>query len=138
MPAKKQSNLTNDHSLWSHKKQARRETNIHDHVRYVTSSNRLNEIRLVKIWKKLHGLEFPSFPLEVTVIKALNGHSLTTPAANFVKTLNYLKDLLPTARIIDPTKPSNVLSDEMTQAEKQKIANAAATALNSNWEQVIW
>lgn len=138
VPGKKQSNMNNEHSLWSHKKQTRRETNIHQHVKYVTDSNRFNEIRLLKIWKKLHNLEFPSFPLEVTVINALNGHGTTAPAANFVTVLEYLRDDLPTARIIDPTKPSNILSDELTDAEKTTLSQAAGNAFGRQWNQILW
>lgn len=138
VPAKKQSLLTNDHSLWSHKSQARRETNIHNHVKYVADSQRINEIKLLKIWRKLHGLEFPSFLLEVTVINVLSGHSTTTLSANFVKVLEYLRDSIPTARILDPTKPSNVLSDELTATEKSILSANASSALMGNWAQVVW
>jgi hypothetical protein len=138
VPARKQSPLNNDHSLWSHKSQTWRETNIHQHVQYVTNSNRINEIKLLKIWKKLHNLEFPSFPLEVTVINALYGKSTTTPAANFVTVLEYIRDSLPTVRIIDPTKPSNILSDELTLLEKRNLSTAARNSLGGRWNQVLW
>jgi hypothetical protein len=138
VPARKQSLINNDHSLWSHKTQTWRETNIHQHVQYVTNSNRLNEIKLLKIWKKLHGLEFPSFPLEVTVISALWGKSTITPAANFVTVLEYIRDSLATARILDPTKPSNVLSDELTSTEKTILSRAASNSLGGQWNQVLW
>lgn len=138
VPAKKHSPLNNDHSLWSHKKQTWKETNIHQHVQYVTNSGRVNEIKLLKIWKKLHGLEFPSFPLEVTVINALSGKSTITPAANFVTVLEYLRDSFPSARIIDPTKPSNILSDDLTAIEKTTLSTAARNSLTGNWNQVLW
>lgn len=138
VPAKKHNVQSNDHSLWSHKSQTWRETNIHGHVKYVTDSMRTNEIKLLKIWKKLHGLEFPSFPLEVTVITALNGSSYTALGDNFVKVLKYLRDSLPTARLIDPTKPSNILSDELTAAEKAALSMAATNSLGGKWEQVLW
>ena len=138
VPAKKQSLLNNDHSLWSHKQQTWRETNIHQHVQFVTNSNRINEIKLLKIWKKLHNLEFPSFPLEVTVINALSGRSTTTPAANFVTVLEYLRDSFSTARIIDPTKSSNILSDDLTLLEKTNLSTAAGNSLTGQWNQVLW
>jgi len=138
VPAKKQSILTNDHSLWSHKKQSWRETNIHQHVAYVTSSNRQDEIRLVKVWRKLHGLEFPSFPLEVAVIESLAGHSYNNIANNFATVLRYIENSLPTTRLIDPTKPSNVLSDELTDQEKATLASTARQHLNMDWEEVVW
>lgn len=138
VPAKKQSILTTTHSIWSHKQQSWRETNIHQHVAYVISSNRLDEIRLLKVWKKLHGLEFPSFPLEVAVIDALRGHPFNQLAQNFVHVLEYIRDSLPTIRLVDPTKPSNILSDELTSQEKTALASAAQAHLGLQWEQVLW
>lgn len=138
VPAKKQSALDTTHSLWSHKKQSWRETNIHEHINHVTSSGRLDEIRLVKIWKKLHGLEFPSFPLEVAVIEALDGYTYNNLAANFVQVLIYIRDTLPSVRLIDPTKPSNILSDELTATEKTLLASTAGEHLNKTWGEVIW
>lgn len=138
VPGRKQSLLNNDHTLWSHKQQTWRETNIHQHIQYVLNSNRISEIKLLKIWKKLHNLEFPSFPLEITVINALSGRSTTTPAANFVTVLQYLRDSFPTARIIDPTKPSNILSDDLTLLEKTNLSTAARNSLTGQWNQVLW
>jgi len=138
VPAKKQSLSTNDHSLWSHKSQARRETNIHNHVKYVADSQRLNEIKLLKIWRKLHNLEFPSFPLEITVINVLSGRSTTTPSANFVKVLEFIRDSMSTARVLDPTKPSNILSDKLTATEKNVLSISARESLGKNWEHVVW
>jgi hypothetical protein len=138
VPAKLQSAWTTEHSLWSHKSQARRSTNIHKHIQVVTSSLRTNEIKLLKIWKKLHQLEFPSFPLEVTVITALKGRSYVSTAANFVTVLEYLRDSFLSASIIDPTKPSNILTDELTVAEKTAISNAARNSFGRDWEQVLW
>lgn len=138
VPAKKQSTLNTTHSLWSHKKQTWRETNIHEHINYVTSSGRLDEIRLVKVWRKLHGLEFPSFPLEVLVVEALNGYAFDDIALNFAQVLTYIRDTLPTARLIDPTKPSNILSDELTVAEKALLSSTARDHLNKTWAEVVW
>ena len=138
VPAKKQSMLTTTHSLWSYKKQSWRETNIHQHVNYVTSSDRLDEIRLVKIWKKNHHLELPSFPLEVAVIDALNGRPHNSLADNFATVLEYVRDTFPTIRLADPTKPSNILSDELTTQEKARLSSIARSHLNMQWRQVVW
>lgn len=138
VPAKRRSVWTTEHSLWSHKKQSWRQTNIHKHVEYVTASGRVDEIRLVKVWKKLHNLEFPSFPLEVAVINALAGHPYGTLADNFPRVLEYIRDKLPEIQLIDPTKPSNVLSDELTPIEKALLASTARQHLQLQWEQVVW
>ncbi len=137
VPAKRHSSSTTNHSLWSHKSKTHRETDINKHIKYVRESNRIDEIRLTKIWRKLNGLEFPSFPLEVTVIEALKGHGADL-ADNFVTVLRYFENSITSARITDPTKPSNVLSDELTNNEKSRLAAAANDALGKEWGQVIW
>jgi hypothetical protein len=42
------------------------------------------------------------------------------------------------SRIEDPANTTNILSDLMTQAEKNKIISAAKTALQSNWDEVFY
>lgn len=138
VPAKKQGQLTFDHSLWSHKLSTWRQTNTHKHVQLVSNSGRVAEIKLTKIWRKLHNLELPSFLLEMSVINALKGHNALSPSANFPKILAYLRDTLPTARIIDPSRSTNIVSDDLTPQEKNHLAIAANNALNARWEQVVW
>ncbi len=137
--ARRQDAWSNEHGIWSHKMQSHRQTNVHEHVRIVAGSGRVDEIKLMKIWRNVHGLDFPSFPLEVTTIKALSGHGRLDTAANFRHVLTYVRDSLPSARIIDPTKLSNILSDELTVQEKARLSSAAASSLREpNWGQVVW
>lgn len=138
VPAKRQSHLHTVHNIWSHKKQSRRETDIHKHVEYVIASGRVVDIRLVKIWAKLHGLKFPSFPLEVAVIAALEGRPFGDPKRGFIRVLEYFRDELPTVRLLDPTKPSNVLSDELTLTQKNSFSSIAGQHLDLDWIDVLW
>lgn len=46
---------------------------------------------------------------------------------------------LETACVIDPANTANVISDDLTAAEKKKIAQAAGKSLEEPyWEQVLW
>lgn len=139
VPARKQAFLGNDHTLWSHKKQSHRQTNVHTHIQLIANSGRLNEIKSLKIWRKLHGLELPSFVAEMIVIRALSGYSTTTPAANFWRVLQYIRDNIMTLRIVDPANSNNVITDDLTVAERQALHNQAVRSLaQSNWSAVIW
>lgn len=138
VPAKRQTAISHDHSLWSHKKSSWRQTNTHLHIQHVSSSGRLNEIKLMKVWRKLHSLEFPSFLLEMSIINALHSRNTLAPADNFAIALGYVRDILPNARILDPSNSNNLVSDDMTQQEKNYLAKAAGNALNARWEQVVW
>jgi hypothetical protein len=43
------------------------------------------------------------------------------------------------ARVVDPANTNNVLSDDLTQAEKQRIAaQAAQSAREQSWDRIIW
>ena len=42
-------------------------TNINNHINIVKSSGRLTEIIAIKLWSKLHKLDFPSIYIELTV-----------------------------------------------------------------------
>jgi hypothetical protein len=140
VPGKRQANQTTDYSLWKNKQQTWRQTNVATHIATVSKSGRINEIRALKIWRKCHNLDFPSFYLELTVIDALWGRPQgTNLAANVSKCLEYIRDSLETASVIDPANTANVVSDDLTAAEKKKIAQTAGKSRNEPyWEQVLW
>ncbi|MEK9174941.1 MAG: nucleotidyltransferase [Patescibacteria group bacterium] len=129
-----------DHSVWKRKAKTWTKTNIDAHINLVKNSGRISDIKAIKIWRKLHDLDFPSFYLELSVIEALKGTGLigSSPANNFVKVMNYLVDDFENKVINDPSNQSNEVSDELTLAEKQKIKNLAQTTLAGNWNQAIW
>lgn len=128
-----------DHSIWKRKAQTWTKTNIDEHVRYVINSGRIFDIKTVKIWRKLRGLDFPSFYLELIVIEALRGKSLSSnPSNNFTDVMSYLANGFVDKTIFDPSNQANEISEELTQDEKKKIKDAAAVTLNGNWNQAIW
>ena len=140
VPGVRHAALGNDHSIWKRKLETWTKTNIDKHINHVSNSGKAFDIRLVKIWRKLQDIEFPSFYLELSVIEALKGGVLlgSSPSKNFIKVMNYLRDSFVDRVITDPANTNNQVSDELTQAEKQKIREAAITALNGNWNQVVW
>ena len=73
VPGKVQAGYQNYHSLYLRKRDSWTQTNVSLHVDTVHNSGRLREIRAVKIWRMLHGLDFPSLYLELFVIDALSG-----------------------------------------------------------------
>ena len=102
-------------------------------------SGRLREIRAVKIWRFLRGLDFPSLYLELFTIQALAGCSPTTLADNVLRTLRTVGTSLTSTRIEDPANTNNVLSDDLTSQEKEQIARLAVqSAREQYWEKVIW
>lgn len=139
VPARIQPGYQNYHSLYRNKVDSWTQTNVSLHINTVSSSNRTNEIRAIKIWRKIHGLDFPSFYLELVVIEALKGRSYYNLSANVMHALQYIADYLPNSRFIDPANTANIVSEDITQQEKQRIATQArASSQQPYWEQIIW
>lgn len=134
-PARKHLWNTNDHSIYLSKKDTRRQTNIQKHINDISNSGRTNEIKLLKIWRELNKLEFPSIYMEYLVIEILSGKSRDSGslADNFMYVLSELaKDIWNPLnyRIIDPANTSNVLSDLMDDQEKNVIKAQARRDYN--------
>ncbi len=127
-----------DHSIYRRKADSWTKTNINKHIQLVKNSRRISEIRLMKIWRKLHGLDFPSFYLELCVIDALHGCRYGNLPSNFATALTYLADDFQTARHIDPANSNNTISDDLTDNEKARIAKLARVSLEKQfWEEVV-
>jgi len=138
VPARVQPDVRNAHSIFVGRLNSWTKTDVFQHIGLVANSRRTEEIRAVKVWRHLNGLSFPSFYLELTVLEALYGCSTTALSENFVRVLRYLTNTFSTARVVDPANTNNVISDDLTAAEKARIAHAAALSLAANWNQVIW
>lgn len=137
VPGRRQDFTTADHSLFRRRADTWTKTNVQKHIALVRNANRANEIRIIKLWREYHGLDFPSFYLELTVINALFGSPAGRLSANVVRVLEYLRDTFPNARVMDPANTGNVISDDLTASEKATIKNAATRALAGSWSEMI-
>jgi len=137
VPARKYSGNTNYHSLYCNKRDSWMQSNIQQHINYVTNSNRINEIKIIKIWAKIHNLDFPSIYLEHTVIDALkyNHSGNSYIAQNILIVLKYLSEHFINKRVIDISNTNNIISDDLTYNEKLLIVSQARYSLNQQyWE----
>jgi hypothetical protein len=137
VPARCQNSYGGDHSLWLRKQGTWTKTNIQTHIQEVKTSNRIHEIKLIKIWRNIHNLNFPSFYLELAVIEALKG-SRSSLSNNIVKVLEFLRDELISCSFIDPSNSNNIISNDLSTAEKCAIAAQAGTALQGNWTELVY
>src|SRR5579871_440871 len=129
VPGKLQNALLTDHSLYRRKAGTWTKTNIATHIRSVMGGGRQAETRLLKLWRNQKGLEFPSFYLELTTIEALRNTSIPALGARVWRVFEYLRDRFVNARVIDPANTNNIISDDLTIAEKMTVKNAAIRAL---------
>ncbi len=139
VPGKRQSQYGYDHSLYLNKRDSWMKTNIKTHISLIQNSNRIDEIKLTKIWRNLNLLEFPSIYLELVVIEALKNKKIGDIANNFWLVLQYLSDSFENTIIIDPANTNNTISDDLTKTEKATIKQKSSEELNkTSWEEIIW
>lgn len=143
-PARKHSGNTNDHWIYVSKQDTWRQTNIQKHISDISNSGRQNEIKLLKIWRELNKLDFPSIYLEYMTINILSGKSkdATKLADNFWFVIQQLgKDTSNplNSRIVDPANSTNILSNLLNATEKKEIITKAKTAAGQkNWNDIVW
>jgi hypothetical protein len=126
------------HAVWLRRVGSWTETNLAMHTERVRDSGRTREVRALKIWSRNHGLDFPSFYLELTVLAALARYGGDL-AHNVHRALGYIADRLPTELVCDPANTTNRISDELSLEQKRAIAARAVTTYNATkWEEVLW
>jgi len=137
VPAKHQGGNGEDHSLYRRRADTWTQTNVGKHIAIVSNCGRTQEIRVLKLWRNQKQLDFPSFYLELTVINALSG-ARGTLSQNVWSVFEYLRDKFAGARVVDPANTNNIISDDLSAAEKAKIVAAAKLALQAtDWNQIV-
>lgn len=139
VPAKRQDYMSDDHSLYRRRADTWTKTNILTHIAHIQSAGWLSETRIIKLWRDQKGLDFPSFYLELAVIRALAPQIYKTGvAADVWKVLLYLATNFAAARFQDPANTNNVISDDLSAAERGRIKAAAARALQAkSWNEIV-
>jgi hypothetical protein len=139
VPGRRQAQYGNDHSLYKNKAGSWTQTNINTHIDLVKGCNRIEEIKLAKIWRQLHNLEFPSFYLEMVVIDSLKHSKVGDLSNNFLKTLEFFRDNLASTRYVDPANTNNIISDDLNATEKAAISSQARSSRNQQtWGGIVW
>lgn len=139
IPAKRESINNDIHEIFSSRREASMKTNLTHHVFDAVESGRHEEIRILKLWRDQHGLEFPSFYLELATVAALRKRPLGELSDNVWHALGYFAQLFVARGTLDPANANNVVSDEMTTAQKLAIARAAAEIRTSGrpWSEIV-
>ena len=139
VPGRRQKGNTTDHTLYKRKKDTWVQTNVAQHIQFVSTSGRADEIRALKIWRERNYLDFPSFYLELTIIEALKHKRSNSPADKVLTALKYLEETFIHARVVDPANSNNVISHDVGPEEKRVISAAARKCLvMRTWEQILW
>jgi hypothetical protein len=124
-----------NNTLWQSRHNTYLKTDVLKQIAHIRESAYLNEIRALKIWRRRNALRFPSFLLELAAIQASRSPQISQ---SFLASLDYLATTFPTARIVDPANPANIVSDLLTPLEKHRISQAASISLTAKlWPEII-
>ena len=138
VPAKRQDTYGDDHSLYRCKPDTWTKTNVAKHINHVRQGGRIDETRILKLWRNQKGLDFPSFYLRTDRHQCDVGAVSGTLFSKVWKVFVYLRDTFPNARVVDPANTNNIISDDLTAAEKGKVKAAAEEALKAtDWSQIV-
>lgn len=139
IPARQEWGGNNDYTVFETARLRTTKTNFGTHIKAVRDSGRVGEIRLLKIWRDLRHLRFPSFCLELVVIDALKRRPTNQPADNMLGVFEYLHTVFPGAPMRDPANRENIVSDDMLKHEKLAISDAAVANLRQkDWNKIVW
>lgn len=138
VPSKKQSGNTTASSLFKRKANSWTLTDVPKHIKLVSNSGRIEEIKLMKIWAYLNGLDVPSFYLELFILQHLLFSRYGDLQNNIPRVLTALRDKILLTRLVDPGNTNNIVSNDLTIAEKKVIAQKASASLNGNWGQFVY
>lgn len=104
----------------------RMQTNLKTHIDYITGSGCVPIIRLVKLWAHRNQVTIKTFVLELFVVRALDGSSNKGSLKDgFIEVMESFRDEFGTVRLEDPANSNNVVSQLMSQPEKDAVAQAA-------------
>ncbi len=145
-PGKKQLGNTNYYNIYKSKSDSWAQTNVTMHNQQISNSGRTSEIKLLKIWRELHNLEFPSIYLEYLLKDKILLDKSKTPSY-LVDNFHYaLKELAKEgndnplySRIIDPSNSANVFSELINYQEKNEIIRQAKESINKlYWKDIVY
>ena len=141
VPARKHSGKS-DHSLYLNRQQGWTKTNVEKHIALIKNSGKSTTIRAAKIWRSNRGLHFPSFYLELAVLRALQGRGKQGTGDELRRVLEFLAADFSRTEFIDPSNGANIISSDLSPDEKQEIARQAKASLgrigDGLWERVVW
>ena len=141
VPARKHAG-SDDHSLYLRRDDGWVKTNVDRHISMVRNAGKSPTIRATKVWRSNRGLGFPSFYLELAVLRALTHHPARGTADELQQVLEFLSTDFVDEEFADPSNEMNMISDDLTLGQRQAIASQANASLrrisDGLWERVVW
>jgi len=89
--------------------------------------------------EKRKSVPLKTFILEHMIIEGCKGVSRNTLEPQLNAAFEYIEDNITTKRIMDPANSQNIISNDITSEEKNRIRRLATQALDTgSWSQVFF
>ncbi len=113
------------------------QTSLKVHIEAVKDAGLSQIVRLAKLWRFRHGLDVPTFVLEIAVARAMHGIRREDLSAAFWTVLGYLSTDFSNARLIDSANTNNVV--ELAAGVRQSVLRLAQySRAQQNWSSIVW
>jgi Second Messenger Oligonucleotide or Dinucleotide Synthetase domain len=137
VPGKAQDTTYRYATLYKSEENSTRQTSIKIHIDSVRRSGMRDIIKLMKLWRFRHGLDWQSFALEQTVLRALAGKRISDYGTSVWTVLQFIRDNIMTICLVDPANSNNKI--EMSPALRAQLLTKASLCLAAHsWNQIIW
>jgi len=87
--------------------------------------------RLMKLWKVRKTLEWETFALDQTVVRALEGKPKDNYETNLINVLTFVRDKIENVRLLDPANSNNEI--EMSNNVRRSLKSAAIDAIAAQY-----
>ncbi len=140
VPARSLSDGTGNANLYVSSKDTSLQTNIPKQKELMAGSKARPVIKLMKVWRYRHSVNFKSFALELLIMKALDATSPNTDLGTQLWTaLGFARDQAVDTRLVDPANTNNVVSDLVPESDKLNLSRQAGASMkNDTWEKILW
>jgi hypothetical protein len=124
-------------TLYKNGEDSTMQTSLKVHIETIRDSDTRPIIKLLKLWKVRHSLDWKTFALEQTVIRALKGQHKDDYSVCLIKVFEFIRDNILNIRIVDPANSNNII--EIPYQTRIMLHQAAVNSLNaSDWSYIVW
>jgi hypothetical protein len=119
------------HTVWSRREAKELNSNVELHNDIIQKSQRQDEIKLLKVMCYENNVSIDGIYLAFSVIEALKGKS-SDLSSNLLTVMKYLSTKWINQKFADPSRPSDLVSDNNTKEEKEIIVKKMKKLLSYN------
>jgi hypothetical protein len=113
------------------------QTSLKVHIDAVRKTGLADIIRLLKLWRRRHGVPLTTFALEILAARALSGWRRDDYGVALNRVFEYIEQNLSFARLEDPANTNNIVELD-GYSRTTAVAHARQALGAQHWGQIVW